>query len=68
MSVPSEEELKNCKRVFGYGSNHPGQLARRLETTEESILGRSVAGILPGYTRCFAGYCLAWGNKSVASL
>ena len=68
MSVPLEEELKTCKRVFGYGSNHPGQLAKRLETTEESIISRSVAGIVPGYTRCYSGKSKNWGNGSVATI
>lgn len=66
--LPREEEMENCTRVFGYGSNHPAQLAERMQTTEESIWSRSVAGILPGYTRCYTGRSRKWDNQSVATI
>jgi len=68
MTLPTEEELKECVYVFGYGSNHPAQLARRLQTPEESIWERSVAAVLPGYARAYAGRAKTWDNQSVATI
>eukprot|EP00347_Sterkiella_histriomuscorum_P006866 403351137 len=53
--------------VFCYGSNHPEQLSRRIETTIPDILSRSVSCTLLNYTRVYQAISRRW-EGSVASI
>jgi gamma-glutamylcyclotransferase (GGCT)/AIG2-like uncharacterized protein YtfP len=48
--------------LFSYGSNHPAQMAERLERSVETM-----GAFLPDYVRVFRGWSQRWGG-GVASL
>ena len=54
--------------VFCYGSNHPEQLSRRLETTIDSIMSRAISCKVKGFKRVYVGVSRNWGGNSVANI
>ena len=56
------------KYVFCYGSNHPEQLSKRLETTIESIMSRAISCKVKSFKRVYVGVSRNWGGNSVANI
>ena len=62
------ENMDEGVYVFCYGSNHPEQLSRRLESSIKDILSRSISCTLPGFKRVYTGKSRTWEGKSVANI
>mmetsp|Transcript_12484 Transcript_12484/g.14296 ORF Transcript_12484/g.14296 Transcript_12484/m.14296 type:complete len:127 (+) Transcript_12484:26-406(+) len=54
--------------VYCYGSNHPSQIAKRLNLPLLEVLERCRACTLKGYRRAFMGVSKNWGSTSPATV
>ena len=54
--------------IFCYGSNHPEQIARRLEVPLKEVLEKCRACTLKGYKRAYMGTSRNWGGSSPATV